>query len=241
MNYIIFAIFFFTSLVSADEETNYPWLESLDSGKGYKKSGERLTALDLGLNPLERFSGKERVLLISVHGSRSEGYEWIYPLQTLDTENSATFFYRWDDRKCFSSSAKKLIFHLKKAVGSLPDLERLVIVGHSYGGVLVASLVEEWNHSLSSEIHSVAGPIGASFSRDSCDFVPPKFIPDNVVFYQWKTQHHLDAAFKRLKNDPQNLNLEDSQVTRLPETYRGRRLGHNWSISWVADELGPLN
>jgi len=30
-------------------------------------------------------------------------------------------------------------------------------------------------------------------------------------------------------------------VTRLPESYRGRRLGHNWSISWVADELGPLN
>ena len=241
MNYIIFAIFFFTSLVSADEETNYPWLESLDSGKGYKKSGERLTALDLGLNPLERFSGKERVLLISVHGSRSEGYEWIYPLQTLDTENSATFFYRWDDRKCYSSSAKKLIFQLKEAVRNLPDLERLVIVGHSYGGVLVASLVEEWNHSLSTEIHSVAGPIGASFSRDSCDFVPPKFIPDKLVFYQWKTQHHLDAAFNRLKNDPQNLNLEDSQVTRLPETYRGRRLGHNWSISWVADELGPLN
>ena len=241
MNYIIFAIFFFTSLVSADEETNYPWLESLDSGKGYKKSGERLTALDLGLNPLERFSGKERVLLISVHGSRSEGYEWIYPLQTLDTENSATFFYRWDDRKCYSSSAKKLIFQLKKAVRNLPDLERLVIVGHSYGGVLVASLVEEWNHSLSTEIHSVAGPIGASFSRDSCDFVPPRFIPDKLVFYQWKTQHHLDAAFNRLKNDPQNLNLEDSQVTRLPETYRGRRLGHNWSISWVADELGPLN
>ena len=211
------------------------------SRQGYKKSGERLATLDLGLNPLERFNGKERVLLISVHGSRSEGYEWIYPLQTLDTENSATFFYRWDDRKCFSSSAKKLIFHLKKAVGSLPDLERLVIVGHSYGGVLVASLVEGWNHSLSTEIHSVAGPIGASFSRDSCDFVPPKFIPDNVVFYQWKTQHHLDAAFKRLKNDPQNLYLEDSQVTRLPETYRGRRLGHNWSISWVADELGPLN
>ena len=241
MKYIVLTIIFLVPLVFADKDQDYPWLENLDPGKGYKQSGEKLSGLDLGLNPLERFNGKEKVLLVSVHGSRSEGYEWIYPLQTLDTDNSATFFYRWDDRKCFSSSAKKLIFHLKKAIGSLPDLERLVIVGHSYGGVLVASLVEGWNHNLSTEIHSIAGPIGASFSRDSCDFVPPKFIPDNVVFYQWKTQHHLDAAFKRLKNDPQNLNLEDSQVTRLPETYRGRRLGHNWSISWVADELGPLN
>jgi hypothetical protein len=23
----------------------------------------------------------------------------------------------------------------------------------------------------------------------------------------------------------------------LPETYRGERLGHNWSISWVVDHL----
>ena len=241
LNYIILALLLFTSIVSADQKVDYPWLESLDPGKDYKKSGERLAALDLGLNPLERFNGKEKVLLISVHGSRSEGYEWIYPLQTLDTENSATFFYRWDDRKCYSSSAKKLIFHLREAVRDLPDAERVVIIGHSYGGVLVSSLVEGWKHKLTTEIHSVAAPIGTPFSRGSCDFIPPKSIPDNLVFYQWKTQHHLDVAFKRLKNDPQNLNLEDSQVTRLPETYRGRRLGHNWSISWVADELGSLN
>ena len=241
MNYIIFALFFFTSLVSADEKANYPWLESLDPGKGYKKSGERLATLDLGLNPLERFSGKERVLLISVHGSRSEGYEWIYPLQTLDTTNSATFFYRWDDSKCYLSSAKKLILLLSEVDASLPSIESLVIIGHSYGGGLVASLVEGWKHSLSTEMHSVAGPIGSPFSRGSCSFNPPKDIPDKLTFYQWRTQHHLDVAFRGLKNDPQNLDLIGSKVTRLPETYRGRRLGHNWSISWVADELGPLN
>ena len=178
---------------------------------------------------------------MSVHGSRSEGYEWIYPLQTLDTDNSATFFYRWDDLKCYSSSAKKLNFHLREAARGLPDAERVVIIGHSYGGVLVASLVEGWKHSLSTEIHSVAGPIGSSFFRGGCNFNPPKDIPDKLTFYQWRTQHHLDVAFRGLKNDPQNLDLIGSKVTRLPETYRGRRLGHNWSISWVADELGPLN
>ena len=32
-------------------------------------------------------------------------------------------------------------------------------------------------------------------------------------------------------------------VKKLPETYNGRKLGHNWSISWVADEInkGTLN
>ena len=195
----------------------------------------------MGLNPLERFNGKEKVLLVSVHGSRSEGYEWIYPLQTLDTENSATFFYRWDDRKCYLSSAESLTFYLKEVLKSLPQTEKVVIIGHSYGGVLVTSLVEGWKHSLSAEIHSVAGPIGSSFSRGGCNFNPPKDIPDKLTFYQWRTQQHLDSAFKTLENDPQNLDLIGSRVTRLPETYRGRRLGHNWSISWVADELGPLN
>ena len=55
------------------------------------------------------------------------------------------------------------------------------------------------------------------------------------------TQLLYGDAFKRLKNDPQDLNLLGSKTTRLTESYRGRRLGHNWSISWVADKLGPLN
>ena len=241
MKYIVLTIIFLVPLAFAENDQDYPWLENLDPGKGFKQSGAKLSGLDLGLNPLERFNGKEKVLLVSVHGSKSEGYEWIYPLQTLDTENSATFFYRWDDRKCYLSSAESLTFYLKEVLKSLPETEKVVIIGHSYGGVLVTSLVEGWKHSLSTEIHSVAGPIGSSFSRGGCNFNPPKDIPDKLTFYQWRTQQHLDSAFNRLKSDPQNLNLIGSKVTRLPETYRGRRLGHNWSISWVADELGPLN
>ena len=240
MKFIVLITIFLVPLAFSEDDQDYPWLENLDAGKDFKQSGAKLSELELGLNPLERFNGKEKVLLVSVHGSKSEGYEWIYPLQTLDTENSATFFYRWDDRKCYSSSAEKLIFYIKEALKSFPDTERVVIIGHSYGGVLVASLVEGWKHSLSTEIHSVAGPIGSSFSRGGCYFNPPKDIPDKLTFYQWRTQHHLDSAFNRLKSDPQNLNLIGSKVTRLPETYRGRRLGHNWSISWVADELVPI-
>ena len=240
MKYIIITTILLASQTFFAENKEYPWLESLDSGKGYKQSGAKLSGLDVGLNPLEKFNGNEKVLLVSVHGSRSEGYEWIYPLQTLDTEKSATFFYRWDDSKCYLSSAKKLISLLSKLDTSLPNIERLVIIGHSYGGVLVASLVGGWKHSLPTEIHSVAGPIGSSFTRGGCNFNPPKDIPYKLIFYQWRTQHHLDSAFKKLKDDPQNLDLIGSKVIRLPETYRGRRLGHNWSISWVADELGPL-
>ena len=241
MKYLGFIGFLLASLVYGDQGEEHPWLDSLDPGEGYKESGAKLIRLDFGLNPLERFNGKEKILLISVHGSQSEGYEWIYPLQTLDTEKSATFFYRWNDNKCYLSSAEKLNSYLSRAIKNFPDLEKVVLIGHSYGGVLVTSMVENWNNYLPTDIHSVAGPIGSEFNRGGCKYSPPKLISDKAVFYQWKTQHHLDAAFKRLKNDPQNLALTGSVVTRLPESYRGRRLGHNWSISWVADELGPLN
>ena len=160
MKYIIFTIAFFTSLICADQEEDYPWLESLDPGDGYKQSGARLAGLDMGLNPLESYDGKEKILLISVHGSRSEGYEWIYPLQRLDTKKSATFFYRWNDSKCYLHSAEKLNSYLSEAMRNLPELEKVVLVGHSYGGVLVTSMVETWDNRLPAEIHSIAGPIG---------------------------------------------------------------------------------
>ena len=55
--------------------------------------------------------------------------------------------------------------------------------------------------------------------------------------FEWRTQHELDNAFNRLPEDPQVVDLPDSVVIRLPAKYNDRRLGHNWSISWVAEKL----
>jgi hypothetical protein len=46
------------------------------------KSGRSLMSLDNGLHYLEEKSNTQKVLFIGVHGSNSEGYEWIYPLIT---------------------------------------------------------------------------------------------------------------------------------------------------------------
>jgi hypothetical protein len=70
-----------------------------------------------------------------------------------------------------------------------------------------------------------------------CDFEMLTSIGKNVQFFEWRTRKELDGAFKDLDVDPQVIHLTGSTVTRLPETYRGKRLGHNWSISWVADNL----
>ena len=69
-----------------------------------------------------------------------------------------------------------------------------------------------------------------------CGYQPISFIPKNSVLYEWRTQHQLDNVFKDLSEDPQQIELKESYVTTLPETYKSNRLGHNWSISWVADE-----
>ena len=33
------------------------------------------------------------------------------------------------------------------------------------------------------------------------------------------------------------IDFKESIVVRLPREYRGKRLGHLWSISWVADNI----
>jgi len=40
-----------------------------------------------------------------------------------------------------------------------------------------------------------------------------------------------------LPYDPQIVEIENSNVTRLPEKYKENKLGHNWSISWVVDKI----
>ena len=65
----------------------------------------------------------------------------------------------------------------------------------------------------------------------------PNALRAGTNLHQWRTIQELDGAFKDLSYDPQVVEINGSTVTRLPETYKGNKLGHNWSISWVADEL----
>ena len=46
-----------------------------------------------------------------------------------------------------------------------------------------------------------------------------------------------DNAFNSYDYDPQIIDFAESSVVRLPSEYNGRRLGHLWSISWVADNF----
>ncbi len=48
--------------------------------------------LEHGLYALEEKPSNEGSLIIAIHGSRSRGYEWVYPLKTIDTRNHDVYF-----------------------------------------------------------------------------------------------------------------------------------------------------
>ena len=200
--------------------------------------GEYLTDLTLGLHDIEKSSSDESTLLIGIHGSNSEGYEWVYPLKTLNNDTNIVSFFRWDDGSCPDSSIDILINSIKTRLDQSPNLNKVILIGHSYGGLLVTTLSKKLDIDVALNIHSVAGPLkGMGMLSSLCNYQPPSSLATGISLYQWRTIQELDGAFKDLDYDPQVVDIINSNVTRLPKTYKGNKLGHNWSISWVADEL----
>ena len=206
-------------------------LYELDPNKEYLKSGQKLMDLDFGLHDLEaNQTGKE--ILISIHGRDSRGFEWIYPLQTIDNEVTKTYFFRWDTTKC----PQKTIPILMKEISAMKDIKKITILGHSYGGILSSLLLNEIE-AIETEIHVIAAPLGSSDLKKYCGYKHPTSKNNNVSYYQWRTVKKLDYAFNSFDYDPQLIDFKESSIVRLPSQYRGKRLGHLWSISWVADNI----
>lgn len=200
--------------------------------------GKELMSVDHGLYLLEEQSANQKRLLIGVHGRASRGYEWIYPLKTVDDAETLTTFYRWNDSGCPQPSYQSLKSSIESMLQVNPGLKKIVVVGHSYGAILTSMFSSDWNNEVPVTLHLVAGPLaGMPALNKLCSYEPPSEINKNVGFYEWRTIKELDGAFKDLDFDPQVINLPGSNVRRLPENYKGRKLGHNWSISWVADEI----
>tara|TARA_B100000900_G_scaffold400782_1_gene404770 strand:- start:51 stop:797 length:747 start_codon:yes stop_codon:yes gene_type:complete len=209
------------------------------------KSGRDLMSLDYGLHHLEDKSNFQNTLFIGVHGSDSQGYEWIYPLITINEPDNLTSFYRYNDNICPDRAYMNISNEITSVLDSNKNIQNVVLMGHSYGAMIVALFSNKWINEIPLTIHTVAGPltgpISTSFKSslfgNICEYSPPKKSKDNVNFFQWRTIKELDGAFNSLDYDPQIIHVQGSDVTRLPEVYNGRRLGHNWSLSWVAEEI----
>ena len=225
----------FSCTLNSDE---YPWLSELDYQNEVFESGQRLMQLEYGLHALEEKLNNEDSLIIAVHGSRSRGYEWIYPMKTLDSKNHDIYFFRWNDQGCPYPSALKLDSLINEKLFRNETIQKVILISHSYGGLLTSWFYENWSNKIPMEIHAIATPIsGMDIVNNLCGYSPPKEIKNNVNVHQWITQKNIDNAFKDLESDPQIISLDGNKAYFLPSKYKNRRLGHNWSISYVADEI----
>ena len=238
MKYIhSFFVFIFLLLGCSDNSLPPIKINDFKNDIPVKNLGMRLIDLPYGLNSMEQSRDEVQEIFIAVHGGNSEGYEWIYPLKKINTKSRHIYFYRWPDQNCFQNSAQSLKNEITEILNQDDSITKIILMGHSYGGILVAHLLKNWNLTTPLEIHVVASPLlGTAMLNLMCGYEPILAIPKKSVLYEWRTQQQLDNVYKDFNEDPQRIELQESFVTTLPETYKGNRLGHNWSISWVADE-----
>ena len=173
---------------------------------------------------------------MAVHGYGSEGYEWVYPLKLMAESMKQTYYYRWDWRACPKRASGDLLIALKNLLKGNLEIKHIILFGHSYGGVITANLIDDRVGSM--EIHSIAAPLSGhpKFEKECPDFPYLKVLKLRNPLTQWRTQHKMDGAFKNLTINPQKIPIAGSVVIQLPDSSKGIRLGHSWSISWVIDE-----
>ena len=243
MNKFLFNLIFLFLFISCsgdtiledDKQLNLNQLKSIDN---VFDAGLKLMAMPNGLHDLEISDDNQKTLFISVHGNSSRGYEWIYPLQVINNEINLITFFRWDDSSCVNPSVKSLDDLIRDKLSNNKNIQKVILFGHSYGGLLVASFMEQWTGDLPLEVHTIAAPLKGLGSLSAvCNYRAPEQVPKKSSLFEWRTIHKLDGAFQDLNYDPQNVEIIGSNITRLPEKYKNNKLGHNWSISWVADNF----
>ncbi|NQT64368.1 MAG: hypothetical protein HQ556_15510 [Candidatus Marinimicrobia bacterium] len=217
-----------------------------DFGEGTEitTAGQHLMEQPLGV--IELRDGEQRndsVLVMAVHGYDSRGYEWIIGLKNLADHYGSVFFFRYDWEQCPDQIAANLASEIKK-IEKRGKYQKLVIFGHSYGGMVVTYAASGLG-KLKADIHVIAAPLsGFPKLLDECDKLNYD-AGDKLKYPEWKksvrliqhrTVHAQDGAFRELASDPQEVDLPFYQSHELPPTMDGHRLGHNWSVTWVLDK-----
>lgn len=211
---------------------------ALKLGDDIRASGQFLQEHDYGLHPIELDLAKKDTVFIAVHGYGSRGYEWVYALRQMALTQHQTYYFRNDWGQCPSAISNQLDGAIRQLLKDNPVINHLIIFCHSYGGMIVSGLADD-DFSATMEIHSIAAPLaGTDRVQKECPNYPD-FSVLNIKHdhSQWRTVHNQDGAFKHMKVDPQVVTNPNSRVIQLPPTFKnGRRLGHNWSITYVMDQ-----
>jgi hypothetical protein len=209
-------------------------LESSFTSDGPFVAGKLLTKLKPGIHYLDDANNNQRELIISVHGWKTKGFEWVYPLIELDKEENRIAFFRWNTSGCPNKATEELYTIIN---AQAENYQKITLIGHSYGGIILAKLLNR-DFAKQLEMHIVASGISGDPRLNSfCGYRPPNKISSNITAFHWMTQKHLDGSFKDLKTDTQIQKIRGVSAIRLPEEYKGNTLSHNRSISWLVDFL----
>ena len=73
-------IFGFLAASCSNSSNSHIQLKDFVDDVSVQKLGQELIDLPYGLNALESGLSESEEILVAVHGSRSQGYEWVYPL-----------------------------------------------------------------------------------------------------------------------------------------------------------------
>ena len=211
--------------------------------------GKDLVAMPFGMNLLEVTNADVDEFVIGIHGGNSEGYEWVYPLWQLNQDSNQVFFYRWNDKRCANANNANLVNQIDSLLDNYLGVKKIKILSHSYGGThllhsldLIEQRIANKNQDLKIEIHFIASLLSPPLLlRLGCQFKTDFKDDYSMDIYNWKTIQEIDGAFRNYRKDPQEVSISSASQTRLPEIYNGRKLGHNWSISWVADQISESN
>ena len=235
--FLIFTLTLF--LFSCSSQTEQKIISKIFEENDVRKAGKLLQSLPMGLSLLNVTNYQADTVFVAVHGYASEGYEWIKPLRKIMQKGFQLYYYRWDWNTCPDYAERKLLAILDDLIVDKSQIDHLNIVGHSYGGTLVAGLADETT-AVTMSIHTVAAPM-MPYERliNRCaNFNGYENMTIVNDLFQWRTVKEEDGAFKNMDVDPQIANIPNSTVIELPPQFKGgRRLGHNWSISWVIDNI----
>ena len=102
-------------------------------------AGENLTNLKPGIHFLENNNEQQTELVIAVHGWQTKGFEWVYPLINLNKESNRISFFRWKTNGCPNKATNELLNIIQNEIN---NYSKISLIGHSYGGLVLATLLE---------------------------------------------------------------------------------------------------
>ena len=133
--------FFLLGLLNAKNDSNEIFLTDIISDK--KKYDEHIINRSTGFHEITGFKQSDSSNgIILVHGFYpsgwiSKGFEWAEPIKNLSQAGLPMWLYRYDWNQCPSITSEQIKLDIASQIGRNNHLESLIIIGHSFGGLIV--------------------------------------------------------------------------------------------------------